>query len=136
MNELVFQYSRDDAPNNCGPLGLQVRAYGFTASCETYVSEQWLVDLGMKLRAYPIPNEGISDDAMIGNDVGFAITVSPNGSLGKLMIKLKVYEIALGRFTQQAELHAETEYSTIDRFSRELAAAAKAGLGEARLALA
>ena len=132
MSELLLKYSRDDERNRAGSLVVLVHADGFGGRCEVYVDEPWLVDFAHRLRTYPLPIEGIGDKLMIGNWEGFQIHVVPADSLGRLRVRVRIHELVM-TLAQQADVHFMTDYGTVERFSRELAAIANAGSGEARL---
>ena len=133
MSELLLQYERDDERNLSGSLAVLVQADGFGGRCEVYVDEPWLVDFARRLRTYPLPTEGIGDELMIGDMAGFQIHVVPADSLGSLRVRVRIYELVM-TLAQLAHVTLMTDYGTLERFSRELVAAANAGSGEARLA--
>ena len=133
MNELVLRYSRDDPPNACGPLDVTVHAHGFSGRCRTYISEVWLVSFAQQVRAFPLPANGVSEELLIDEDTGMTIKVTPKDSLGRLLIDISVREIT-GDLAQRVDAQLVTDYAAIERFSRELVAAASAGTGEARIA--
>lgn len=133
MSELLLQYNRDDQRNLSGSLAVLVQADGFGGRCEVYVSEAWLVDFARRLRTYPLPTEGIGDELMIGDLAGFRIHVVPADPLGRLRVLIQIHELVM-TLAQQARVNLMTDYGALERFSREIVAAANAGSGEARLA--
>jgi hypothetical protein len=132
MDLLVLRYERDDEPNRCGPLTVTVEANGFRGHCDhCYVSEAWLAEFGEKLRRFPLPEEGVEDDLSVHDHFGFAIMAVPDGSLGRISLRVKVMAIAGLELINSVEVMLDTDYAALDRFSRALVAMARAGSGEA-----
>jgi hypothetical protein len=134
MDLLVLLYERDDEPNRCGPLTVTVEANGFRGHCDhCYVSEAWLAEFGEKLRRFPLPEEGVEEDLTVDDHFGFALTAIPDGSLGRIILRVKVVAIAGHELINRVEVMLHTDYAALDRFGRALVAVAKVGSGEARV---
>jgi hypothetical protein len=70
---------------------------------------------------------------MMDSGLGFTIHAIPDGSLGRIILRVKVTEIVRGDLEHSVEVALITDYAALDRFSRELVAAARGGFGEARI---